>query len=163
MKLKIVTLIFLFWSGFLAHCSWFYKEDSQGSSDVFKARKGEIIVRAKEEENIGFFPSKILAHPGQKLKLKVVNDLSQNPISFYILKKGEDPIVTAYLGIQEGKENNFKPPQEYIMAGIESLNSKQSEKILLSLPFEEGDYFFISTYPHQVGSLSGRIEVRNNF
>ena len=119
------------------------------------------MVRVKEKKDLGFSPSKILAYPGQKLEIKVVNDLNQDTISFYVLKKGEDPTITAYLGIQEGEKNNFKPPQEYIIVGIESLTSNQSEKISLSLPSEEGDYFFISTHPQQAGTLSGRIEVRS--
>ena len=103
-KTKVILLIACV--TFLGSCEYingYFDYTTGGQNKVFAGRS-EIKIVAK---NKSFSPDEIIAKPGQVLKLLVSNKTSDQPIVFSVLKRGEDPIVNAFLGLQEGEANNF--------------------------------------------------------
>jgi uncharacterized protein len=162
--LKIFTLFNFFF--FLNSCSfvngYIGQISNSGEKDttVVVAKSSEIKLTATSNP-LGFIPSQIIARPGQVLKLKVINKLKDMPLVFSILKKDEDPIVNAFLGVQEGEAKQWFPPNEHRLIKTNLLVSNQSESIVLTLPNEPGDYSFISSYPGQADELKGLIKVED--
>ncbi len=133
---------------------------SSTSSDgtTVQAGSSEIEIIASNKK-FKFIPEQIIAKPGQILKIKIINQLSDLPLVFSVLKKDEDPIVNAFLGIQSGESNNWWPPEGHILAKSKTLAGNQSESLTITLPKEPGDYAFISSYPGQVDAFNGVIKI----
>lgn len=132
--------------------------ESSTEDDIVFAKSSEIKLIASNDK-FKFIPSQIIAKPGQTLKLKVINQIKAMPIVFSILKKDEDPIVNAFLGVQMGKDGQWAPPVEHLLAGSKLLGFNESQKFEIKLPNEPGTYSFISSYPGQVDALNGTIKI----
>ncbi len=126
--------------------------------EVVVAKSSEIKLIASNDK-FKFIPHQIIAKPGQVLKLKVINQIKAMPIVFSVLKKDEDPVVNAFLGMQKGKEGNWAPPIEHILVGSKLLGFGEFESFEIKLPNEPGTYAFISSYPGQVDDLHGSIKI----
>lgn len=127
---------------------------------VIFAKSSEIKIIASEEK-FKFIPEQIVAKPGQILKLKVTNKIKAMPIVFSILKKDQDPVVNAFLGVQAGKMGQWAPPKEHLIWGSKLLGFNESEKIEIRLPKETGEYAFISSYPGHADDLNGSVKVES--
>lgn len=133
-------------------------QESSPEDDIVFAKSSEIKVIASNDK-FKFIPSQIIAKPGQTLKLKVINQIKAMPIVFSVLKKDEDPIVNAFLGVQTGKDGQWAPPAEHLIAGSKLLGFNESQSFEIKLPKEPGTYAFISSYPGQVDDLNGSIKI----
>lgn len=157
---KNVLTVLFFVMG-LTSCDWF-NDVTQGNysgSDTVVAGRSEIKVVATPENK--FLPEIIIAKPGQTLKIKIINKLKNGPMSFVVLKKDEDPIVNAYLGIQAGESEQWAPPVEHILSKSKLLPNSESESIEVVLPTEPGFYSYISSYPGHVDYLKGLIKIED--
>lgn len=121
--------------------------------------KGSSLEIKASEKKFKFEPQVVYAKPGQKIQLKIVNQLEELPIVFSLLKKGEDPVVNAFLGLQAGQKNMWRPPAEQVIFSTEKLDSTEENSMNITLPMEEGAYFYISSYPGQVDDLKGVLYV----
>lgn len=127
-------------------------------NSIVVAHKSEIKLIASNEK-FKFIPEQILAQPGQVLKLQVINQLKTMPIVFSVLKKDEDPIVNAYLGLQRGPTKQWAPPKEHILVQSKLLAFNETQRFEIKLPSEPGEYAYISSYPGQVDDLQGFIKI----
>lgn len=156
---KIIILIFL---GLNTSCGVI--NDLLGTSSTspdgttVHAGSSEIKIIASNKK-FKFIPEEIIAKPGQTLKIKIINQLDALPLVFSVLKKDEDPIVNAFLGIQSGESNNWWPPEEHTLAKSKKLAVSESVSLTIILPNEPGEYAFISSYPGQVDAFNGVIKV----
>lgn len=154
---NLLIMMLLFWS---CSCSWIKNnfESSNGDEPSIHASSSEIRILASNKK-FKFIPEEIIAKPGQQLKLKVINQLEDFPIVFSVLKKDEDPVVNAFLGIQSGESNNWWPPDEHLMIKSKTLALNETQSFNITLPNEPGDYSFISSYPGQIDSFHGLIKI----
>lgn len=144
----------------LTSCNWLKQVgtgDFSGGEEIVTAGRSEIKLVATSENK--FVPETIIARPGQTLKIKIINKLKNGPIAFSILKKDEDPIVNAFLGIQAGEASAWAPPQEHILVKSKLLGSSESQSLEIKLPKEPGEYAYISSYPGHVDYLKGYIKI----
>lgn len=130
----------------------------QSGEPVVVAGNFEIQLVA-DQNRLKFIPELIIAKPGQVLKLKVSNQLKEMPIVFSILKKDEDPIVNAFLGVQAGESNQWAPPKEHVLIPTQLLVSNSAQSFKITLPTDLGEYSFISSYPGQVDNFNGLIKI----
>ncbi len=159
MKEKKIIITFIALLG-LSSCDYFqdFVSPQNPGEAVVIARKSEIKLVASNDK-FRFIPEQIVASPGQVLKLKVTNQLKTMPIIFSILKKDQNPIVNAYLGVQRGESKQWAPPKEHILFQSKLLTFNQTERFEVKLPLEPGNYAYISSYPGQVDDLKGFIRI----
>ncbi len=157
--LNILLLTFLFATASCGFVQSFLESKKSDESTVL-ATDSEIKIIASNKK-FKFLPSEIIARPGQVLKIKVINELRDLPIVFSLLKKDEDPVVNAFLGIQAGESKNWWPPEEHLIFKSEILAYNESASFKITMPKEPGMYAFISSYPGQVDAFNGVIKIIN--
>ncbi|MCO5113294.1 MAG: hypothetical protein M9899_03870 [Bdellovibrionaceae bacterium] len=140
------------------------KAEDSAFAEVLKEGKGQVIAGSEvtikaQETTLMFEPQEVLALPGQKIKIKVVNNL-KDPLNFLLLHQGDDPVVVSQLALQMSDENqNWMLPQDYYIAAMGPVLPRKSDKITVQMPDAEGVYYFVSTYPSSPAVLRGKFIV----
>lgn len=157
--LKIIVLLSFFT---LASCFWNAKTKLNSKGQIV-ASSSEITIEALEKSQT-FEPAEIIAKPGQKIKLKVVNGLKEAPVNFLVLQLGDDPVVVSQLALQDSSEKSaWVPASDYFIGGVKKLLApSESERLTVELPKDEGIYYFVSTYPGQSENMQGKIIIQES-
>lgn len=146
--------------GLLNSCSWFSKPQMNSAGQVVAG--SEVTIKA-QENTLTFEPQVILAQPGQKIKLKISNQMQRGPLNFLLLQQGDDPVVVSQLVLQTSSaDDHWMPSEDYYLAYTGPIASQKSAKLHLKMPTEQGIYYFVSTYPGTPAILRGKFIVATN-
>lgn len=159
MRLMILSAFLLL----LSSCLGSKKPQTNAAGQVVAPPGAEVVVEAKES-SLSFDPQEIVVQSGQKLRLKVSNNLRRQDLNFLVLPIGDDPIVVSQLALQMSseKQNWVLPSEDYHVAQIERIAPQQSQKLSFQVPDKEGVYYFVSTFPGQADSLQGKVIVKKS-
>lgn len=119
----------------------------------------ELIAQGEDMTAISYEPKSLTIPAGSKVKLTLKNE-SQAAGMYHnfvlvTLGKGQD---IASMGIKAGKDNEFVPKDENVIAYTKVVEMGGSTTIEFDAP-PKGSYHYICTYPGHYPNMIGRLNV----
>lgn len=128
---------------------------SLGGCDLIKLKvkplPDQIVVH---ENDYTFHPNKITITAGESFSKTVTNKLKTEALTFYLLKKDEDPLLVQQLKVQKGDV-----PEDYFLFKSDEIAPQSALKIEFNAPKEKGVYHFVGISDSPKESLYGTLKV----
>lgn len=126
------------------------KSSKNGPEEV----SGENVLSVRDG-NLTFSKDRLSYGPDEPVTLKFFNGLRDQAVQFFLLRKGEDPILVQHINIQKGEI-----PDEYFIYKTDKVDPRGTADISFKAPSETGDYFYVGITTQAADSLIGKLTVR---
>lgn len=134
------------------------------SASVFAAQPRTVVIEG--QDNMRFSVEKIVAEPGEKITIKLVNKtklpagaMSHNLV---LLKNSADAKAFAQAAVA-AKPNGYIPKNktDLIIARTEMVAGGESDTVTFTVPKQPGTYTYICTFPgHYAAGMVGKLVVK---
>lgn len=124
--------------------------------DLLKSNVGlsddQIVVH---ENDYTFHPNEISVMAGESFSKTVFNNMKSENLTFYLLKKDEDPLLVQQLKIQKDSV-----PDDYYLYKSEEIKPQSKVEVNFTTPTEKGLYYFVGISDSPKDSLFGTLKVK---
>ena len=140
------------------------KETTKAKTEVVESAEKELveitlIAKGEDMGAISFEPKSLSIPAGSKMKLTFKNESEAAGMlhNFVLVKLGTGQEVAA-AGIKAGKDKNFVPESENVIAYTKVLELGSETVLEFDAP-AKGSYHYICTYPGHYPNMIGRLNV----
>lgn len=124
--------------------------------------EGKFVKLEVKGKPLGFSPQELQFEVGQSVQLKIKNRFNNHPVNFVLLKDGEDPTRSIFIGRQNGPVKNWLPSKEYYYFASELIEPRESVTIQFEAPKKAGRYVFVSILPVNQPVIQGVLWVTDS-